>query len=358
MRALAVTSVAVMASPAITELTARAREIFRLVVEDYLETGVPVGSKVLAARGGINLSPASIRSVLSELEMLGLLAAKHTSAGRMPTEIGLRMFVDGIMQVAEPTLAERNAIEAQLGEPGPIEAALEATSALLSELSGAAGMVMVPQRDTRLAQMTLVPLDERRALAVLVGADGHVENRLLDLPPGSPASALQEASNFINARLSGRTLADAAQAMIAEIAAGRSHLDEASRNLVTRGLAIWSEDAQRRPVLIVRGQANLLDETALMDLERVRSLIDDLENKQSVAQLLDHARAAEATRIFIGAENPLFALSGSSVIAAPYRDREGKVVGVLGVIGPTRLNYARVVPMVDFTAHSLGKRIG
>lgn len=347
-----------MASPAITELTARARDIFRLVVEDYLETGVPVGSKVLAARGGINLSPASIRSVLSELEVLGLLAAPHTSAGRMPTDIGLRMFVDGIMQVAQPSEAERTAIEAQLGEPGPIEAALEATSSILSALSGAAGMVMVPQREARLAQMNLVQLDSRRALVVLVGADGHVENRLLDLAPGIPASALQEASNYINARLAGRTLSEAAQAMLAEIAAGRSHLDEASRALVERGLAIWSEDAQRRPVLIVRGQANLLDETALMDLERVRLLIDDLENKQSVAQLLESARTAEATRIFIGAENPLFALSGSSVIAAPYRDREGKVVGVLGVIGPTRLNYARVVPMVDFTAHSLGKRIG
>jgi len=347
-----------MASPPITELTNRAREIFRMVVEDYLDTGQPVGSKTLAGRGAINLSPASIRSVLSELELLGLLAAPHTSAGRMPTDIGLRLFVDGIMQVAQPSEAERTAIEAQLGEPGPIEQALEATSTILSALSGAAGMVMVPQRETRLAQMNLVPLDERRALAVLVGADGHVENRLLDLPPGVPAAALQQASNYINARLAGRTLPEAGQAMLAEIAAGRSQLDEASRALVARGLAVWSEDAQRRPVLIVRGQANLLDETALMDLERVRQLIDDLENKQSVAQLLEHARAAEATRIFIGAENPLFALSGSSVIAAPYRDREGRVVGVVGVIGPTRLNYARVVPMVDFTAHSLGKRIG
>jgi heat-inducible transcriptional repressor len=200
-----------MASPTISELTTRARDIFRLVVEDYLETGVPVGSKMLAARGGIGLSPASIRSVLSELEAFGLLASPHTSAGRMPTEIGLRLFVDGIMQVAEPTLAERSAIEAQLGEPGPIEQALEATSTILSALSGAAGMVMVPQRETRLAQMNLVQLDSQRALVVLVGADGNVENRLLDLAAGIPASALQEASNYINARLAGRTLAEAAR---------------------------------------------------------------------------------------------------------------------------------------------------
>lgn len=347
-----------MASPPITELTTRARDIFRLVVEDYLSSGLPVGSKTLAQRRDIELSPASIRTVLKDLEQLGLLAAPHTSAGRMPTEVGLRLFVDGMMQVAEPTAQERAAIEAQMAQPGPIEQALETTSALLSDLSGAAGMVMVPQREARLSQMNIVPLDAARALLVLVGEDGHVENRVLDLPLGTDSSALQQASNYVTARLAGRTLPEAVKAMEAEINSGRSALDEASRDLVERGVVTWSEDAARRKVLIVRGQANLLDETALGDIERIRSLIDDLENKQSIADLLDSAREANSARIFIGAENRLFALSGSSVIAAPYRDREGRVVGVLGVIGPTRLNYARVVPMVDFTAQSLGKRIG
>lgn len=351
-----------MASPPITELTLRAREIFRLVVEDYLASGLPVGSKTLAGRGDLNLSPASIRSVLADLEHLGLLAAPHTSAGRMPTETGLRLFVDGMMQVAEPSAQERAVIEAQLAAPGPIEQALEATSSILSDLSGAAGMVMVPQREVRVAQINIVPLDLARALVVLVDDAGHVENRLLDLQPGTGPAALQQASNYMNARLAGRTLREAVAAIEAEIRAGSTALDEASRDLVERGLVTWTEDAARRRVLIVRGQANLLDETALSDIERVRSLLDDLENKQSIADLLDSAREANATRIFIGAENRLFALSGSSVIAAPYRDREGRVVGVLGVIGPTRLNYARVVPMVDFTARSLerslGKRIG
>lgn len=347
----------------VTELSARARDIFRLVVEGYLANGQPVGSKTLAgARGddgaGLNLSPASIRSVLAELETLGLLAAPHTSAGRMPTESGLRLFVDGMMQVAQPTREERATIEQRLAAPGPIEAALEATSALLSDISGAAGMVMVPRREPRLAQLSLVPLSPTRALAVLVGEDGGVENRVLELGAPVSGSALEAAGNFITARLAGRTLAEAGAAMRAEIAAGQSQLDAASRDLVERGLAVWSEDAARRPVLIVRGAANLLDDSAIGDLERVRLLLDDLENKQSVAELLETARAAEATRIFIGAENRLFALSGSSVIASPYRDREGRVVGVLGVIGPTRLNYARVVPMVDFTARSLGRLIG
>jgi heat-inducible transcriptional repressor len=347
-----------MAPHPVTELSTRAREIFRLVVEGYLATGQPVGSKTLAGESGVNLSPASIRSVLAALETVGLLAAPHTSAGRMPTEHGLRLFVDGMMRVAEPSPEERQAIEQRLAAPGPIEAALEATSAILSDISGAAGMVMVPRREPRLAQLTLVALGPSRALAVLVGEDGGVENRVIDLAQPASPSALEQAGNYITARLAGRTLAEAAAAMRAELATGRTQLDSAARDLVERGLAIWSEDAARRPVLIVRGAANLLDESALGDIERVRQLLDDLENKQAVAELLDSAREAEATRIFIGSENRLFALSGSSVIASPYRDREGRVVGVVGVIGPTRLNYARVVPMVDFTARSLGKIIG
>ena len=365
-----------MSALPITDLTSRAREIFRLVVEGYLASGQPVGSKTLASMGAIgtglsgagagggpgsarNLSPASIRTVLHELEGLGLLGHPHTSAGRVPTDYGLRLFVDGMMQVAEPTAEERSAIERRLAQPGPVEAAL-----VLSDLSACAGLVMVPRQEPRLAQLTLVPLGPDRALAVLVGEDGAVENRVIDWPAPPAPGALEEASNYITAHLAGRTLAEAARAMQADIASGHSALDAASADLVQRGLAVWSEDgfpgsnSGRRPVLIVRGQANLLDEAALGDIERIRSLLDDLENKQSVAELLDRARQADATRIFIGAENSLFALSGSSVIASPYRNREGKVVGVVGVIGPTRLNYARVVPMVDFTAQSLGKIIG
>ncbi len=338
-------------------MTDRAREIFRRVVEGYMDNGQPVGSKTLSSDSGLNLSPASIRSVLADLESVGLLAAPHTSAGRLPTDIGLRLFVDGMMQVAEPTAEERAQIEQRLGEPGPVEQALEQASSVLSDLSGAAGMVMVPTREQQLAQFNLVDLGQGRALAVLVGEDGGVENRVLELGGVVSASALEAATNYITARLSGRTLSDAAAAMRQEIKTGQSQLDDASKDLVERGLAVWSEDTEERPVLIVRGASNLLDDAAMEDIDRVRSLLDDLENKQSVAALLDNAREAEATRIFIGSENRLFGLSGSSVIASPYRDREGRVVGVLGVIGPTRLNYARVVPMVDLTARSLGKLI-
>ncbi len=347
-----------MSGPPLTELNDRARAIFRLVVEGYLTTGQPVGSKTLAGASGLALSSATIRSVLADLERNGLLAAPHTSAGRMPTESGLRLFVDGMMQMTEPTREERAVIESRLSEPGPIEAALEATSAILSDLSACAGVVMVPKRESRITQLSLVPIAANRVLAVLVGTDGNVENRIVELSAPPRPGALEEASNYITAHLSGRTLAEAAKAMRENLSSGRSALDEASRDLVERGLAVWSTDATDRPVLIVRGQANLLDEAAIVDIERVRSLIDDLESKQSVSELLDMAREAQSARIFIGAENRLFALSGSSVIASPFRDRSGSVVGVVGVIGPTRLNYARVVPMVDFTAQSLGKLIG
>ncbi|MDA0820666.1 MAG: heat-inducible transcriptional repressor HrcA [Proteobacteria bacterium] len=346
-----------MSSSAISELTERAREIFRLVVEGYLESGQPVGSRTLAGDGALNLSSASIRAVLSDLEAHGLLSAPHRSAGRMPTENGLRLFVDGIMRVSEPTAEERAAIEGRLSDSGPIEQALEQASTILSDISGAAGMVMVPTPEAKLAQFNLVDLGKGRALAVLVSEDGSIENRVIELGDILSTHVIEQASNYITARLAGRTLADANEAIDAEIRAGKSQLGTASRNLVERGLAVLSEDAAQRPVLIVRGQANLLDDAAMQDIERVRSLIEDLESKQSVAELLESAREAEATRIFIGSENRLFALSGSSVIASPYRDREGRVVGVLGVIGPTRLNYARVIPMIDLTARSLGKLI-
>jgi len=335
----------------ITELTDRMREIFGLVVESYLERGNPVGSKILA--GSVNLSPASIRGVMQDLEERGLLSHPHTSAGRVPTESGLRLFVDGIMQTTAPDPRERAEIERQIARQQPIEDALAAASAALSGLSQAAGVVLAPKQEPRLKELTFVILDSRRALAVLVGADGSVENRIVPLEPGMSASALAEVSNFVNARLSGLTLAEAEARLRAEIRDRKEAIDSAAAELVASGLAAWTQDHARRPVLIVRGQANLIDETAAEDLERVRKLLDELEDRQEIARLLEGARDAPGCRIFIGSENRMFALSGSSVIAAPYRGSQGQVVGVVGVIGPTRLNYARVVPMVDFTAKAL-----
>ena len=339
-----------MAQP-IDELTDRMREIFGRVVEAYLQRGLPIGSKALA--GTVSLSPASIRGVMQELEERGLLTHPHTSAGRIPTETGLRLFVDGIMQAAAPNPSERRKIERQIVRDQPIEDALAAASAALSGLSQAAGVVLAPKRELRLKQLSFVPLSETRALAVLVGADGSVENRILSLESGMTAAALTEVSNFANARLSGLTLAEAEMRLRAEIRERKEAIDAAAAEMVASGLAAWSQDHARRPVLIVRGHAHLIDAHAAEDLDRVRKLLDELEEAQEIAQLLESARDAPGCRIFIGSENRMFALSGSSVIAAPYRGSQGEVVGVVGVIGPTRLNYARVVPMVDFTAKAL-----
>jgi heat-inducible transcriptional repressor len=337
----------------VLELTDRARDVFRIVVESYLGSGAPVGSRTISKLGQLSLSPASIRNVMQDLEELGLLAAPHTSAGRMPTETGLRLFVDGMMQAAEPTAQERAAIEARVGIGGPIEDALAAASATLSGLSSCAGLVLVPTREVRLRQFSFVPLSDRQALLVLVSEEGTIENRVIDLPRGMTTAALAEAGNFMTARLAGQTLAEARAAIEREILRERAALDQTAQELIRRGLASWATDNAQRPVLIVRGAANLIDETTAVDLDRVRQLLDEIEGKEEISRLLDSAREGAATKVFIGAENKLFALSGSSVIAAPYHGRDGHVVGVVGVIGPTRLNYARIVPMVDFTAQTL-----
>jgi heat-inducible transcriptional repressor len=344
-----------MQTPTVAELNERAREVFRQIVDAYLASGAPVGSRTLSRLGALGLSPASIRNVMQDLEELGLLAAPHTSAGRLPTQLGLRLFVDGMMQASEPNSDERAALEAGVLPGVALEDALSRTTAVLSGLSQCAGLVLVPRRELTIRQLSFVPLAPGRALAILVGVDGSVENRLVELPPGIEPIALEAAANYINARLSGLSLPQASERLASEIAHDRAMLDAMTRAAVETGLAAWSSDGAARPVLIVRGQANLV-ETAV-DLEKVRQLLDDLEDKQELIRLLDIARGAEATRIFIGAESQLFSLSGSSVIAAPYRGAGGQVIGVVGVIGPTRLNYARVIPMVDYTARTLSRLV-
>lgn len=294
---------------------------------------------------------------MQDLEEAGYLASPHTSAGRVPTESGLRLFVDGMMQSAEPSAEEQRAIESQISGEGPIEEALAAATLVLSGLSACAGIVLVPKRDAVLKAFSFARLSPSQVLAIMVGSDNSVENRLVSIDPAISESMLVEAANYISARLSGLTLSEALERLDSEIRAEKAELDVASQKLVRDGLAIWSLDANDRPVLIVRGQSNLIDDAAAADLDRVRQLLDELESKEEIARFVDSARDAQSTRIFIGSENNLFSLSGSSVIAAPYREAGGKVVGVVGVIGPTRLNYARIVPMVDFTAQALSRLI-
>ncbi|MCB1411683.1 MAG: heat-inducible transcriptional repressor HrcA [Xanthobacteraceae bacterium] len=346
----------------LAQLNERSREIFRQIVESYLATGEPVGSRNISRLIAVPLSPASVRNVMSDLEQLGLIYAPHTSAGRLPTELGLRFFVDALMQVGEISEAEQESIRHQLASVGraqTVEAALGEALTRLSGLTRAAAVVLTAKSNMRLKHIEFVRLEPSRALVVLVGEDGQVENRVLELSPGIPSSALTEASNFLNARIRGRTLAEARLELETAMAQSRSELDQLTQKVVAAGLANWSGGAGEDRQLIVRGHANLLEDLhALEDLERVRLLFDDLETKRGVIDLLGRAERGDGVRIFIGSENKLFSLSGSSTIVAPYSDGAGQIVGVLGVIGPTRLNYARVIPMVDYAARVVSRMLG
>ncbi|MGC1849197.1 MAG: heat-inducible transcriptional repressor HrcA [Pseudolabrys sp.] len=340
-------------------LNERSREIFRQIVESYLSTGEPVGSRNLSRLLPIALSPASVRNVMSDLEQLGLIYAPHTSAGRLPTELGLRFFVDALMQVGDLSEQDRRSIEAQVAGAGTsksLEAVLTEASQMLSGLTRSAGVVLTAKTNVRLKHVEFVRLEPERALAVMVAEDGQVENRVLNIPAGLPMSSLTEAGNFLNARIRGKTLAELRGEIEKAVAEGQAELDQLTQKVIATGLASWSGGESDERQLIVRGHANLLEDLhALEDLERVRSLFDALEAKRGVIDLLGRAERADGVRIFIGSENKLFSLSGSTTIIAPYRDSQGRIVGVIGVIGPTRLNYARVIPMVDYTARVVSR---
>lgn len=343
----------------ISELSERSRAVFSEIVTAYMETGGPVGSRTLSRRLDFGLSPASIRNVMADLEAAGLLFAPHTSAGRLPTEAGLRLFVDGLLEIGNLTEEERASIEGRCHQVGRnLESVLAEASDMLSGLSQCAGVVIAPKTEAALKHIEFVALGEERAIVVTVTEGGMVENRIVDLPAGLPPSALIEAGNYLNARLRGRTLTEARSEITGELEQKRAELDELSAKVVADGLAIWG-GGDERATLIVRGHSNLLDDVnAIEDLERIRRLFDDLENAEEVIKLLDLTHEAEGVRIFIGSENKLFSMSGSSLIVAPYSDSRQKVVGAIGVIGPTHLNYARIVPMVDYTARVIGRMMG
>jgi heat-inducible transcriptional repressor len=343
----------------IHELNDRSREILRQIVESYVQTGEPVGSRTLSRRLSHPLSPATIRNVMQDLEESGLLYAPHTSAGRLPTDAGLRLFVNGLLQVGQLTQDERESIEGQCAVAGrALPDVLGEATNVLSGLSRCAGVVVAPKSDRRLRHIEFVNIGPGRALVVMVSDNGMVENRVIDLPAGLPISALTEATNYLNARIAGRSLEDARGAVEREMAEQRAQIDELTGRLVAAGLATWAGSGQDG-MLIVRGHSNLLGEvTALEDLERVRRLFHALETKQGLLQLLDATQIGEGVQIFIGAENGLFGLAGCSMVVAPFVNGQERIVGAIGVIGPTRLNYARIVPLVDYTAKVVGRLLG
>ncbi|SKA05457.1 heat-inducible transcription repressor HrcA [Enhydrobacter aerosaccus] len=342
----------------VAELNERAREVLRLVVESYVETGEPVGSRALTRRITETLSPATIRNIMADLQDLGLLYAPHTSAGRLPTEAGLRLFVNGLLEVGNISEQERESIEARCAAVGrSMNEALEQATSLLSGLSRCASVVMAPKTEQPLKHIEFVNLGPGRALVVTVTQSGQVENRLIDTPPGMPASALAEASNYLNSRLSGRTFEEARRLILEDLRLKRAELDDLTARVIESGLATWA--GEPGGALIVRGQARLLEDiTAIADLERVRLLFDALERGESFARLLELANGAAGVQIFIGADNPMFANTGCSMVVAPFRDSQERILGAIGVIGPTRLNYARIIPLVDYTARTIGRMVG
>lgn len=337
----------------LSEIDSRSREIFRQIVESYLQTGEPVGSRTLSHDRRIAVSAATIRNVMADLTDLGLLHAPHVSAGRLPTELGLRLFVDSLLQIGDLSDEERRALDVA-GDEGA-GTVLEQAAAKLSGLTRTASLVVAPKSEAPLRHIEFVAASPGQALAILVFEDGRVENRVMKTPPGMPASALVAAGNYLSTRLRGRTIGETRDQILKEVETNKAALDEITSRLVSEGVAEIS--SAERVSLIVRGRGRLLEEAEAQDLERVRMLFDDLERKRDVIDVLNAARDGEGVKIFIGSENRLFSLSGSSVVAAPYRDAQANIVGVLGVIGPTRLNYARIIPIVEYAAEVVSRRI-
>ena len=343
-----------------SEMNDRSREVFRRVVEGYLSNGEPVGSRTLTRDFSEKVSAATIRNVMQDLEFMGLLNSPHVSAGRIPTQAGLRMFVDGLMEIEVPDDTDRQHIEATVSDgEQDVAGILDRVGSALSGVTQSASLVLAPKHEAPIKHIEFVSLGQDRALVVLVFADGHVENRVFEPPPGLTPSSLREAANFLNALIEGRTLSDLRTVIRTEIDARRQEIDTLSKSLVDSGLAVWDGDADQQERLIVRGRANLLEDVAeAEELERIRSLFDDLERKRDIEEFLSLTESGEGVRIFIGSENKLFSLSGSSLVVSPYMNADRKIVGAIGVIGPTRLNYGRIVPIVDYTAQLVGRMIG
>lgn len=341
------------------EMNDRSREVFRRVVEGYLESGDPVGSRTLTRTMSEKVSAATIRNVMQDLEYLGLLGSPHVSAGRIPTQRGLRMFVDGLLEVGDLNAQDRQKIDETLGSnTQDVGGMLDRISTALSGVTRGASLVLAPKHEAPIKHVEFVSLGHDRALVVLVFADGHVENRIFTPPAGQTPSSMREAANFLNALIEGKTLSDLQNAIRREIESRRQEIDGLAHALVESGLAVWAGEGEAPERLIVRGRANLLhgaggDE----ELDRIRTLFDDLERKKDIAEFLDLTQQGEGVRIFIGSENKLFSLSGSSLVVSPYMNADRKIIGAVGVIGPTRLNYGRIVPIVDYTAQLVGRMI-
>ena len=353
------TPITMTSQPILSDMNDRTREVFRRVVEGYLNSGEPVGSRTLTRTLSEKVSAATVRNVMQDLEYLGLLDSPHISAGRIPTQAGLRMFVDSLLEVGQVAPEDQEKIDATLGtNDQDVASLLDDVGAALSVITRGASVVLSPKREAAIRHIEFVSLGADRALVVLVFADGQVENRIFIPPPGQTPSSMREAANFLNAMAEGRTLSELRARMVSEIANRRQEIDSLAREMVESGLALWENAGEPSERLIVRGRSNLIGEAAdQLEIDRIRVLFDDLERKRDIAEFLNLTEAGDGVRIFIGSENKLFSLSGSSLVVSPYMNADRKIIGAVGVIGPTRLNYGRIVPIVDYTAQLVGRLV-
>ena len=343
----------------IQEMNERSKIVFRNLVDSYIETGEPVGSQTLANTLAVEISPATIRNVMQDLEVLGLLDSPHVSSGRIPTQQGLRLFVDTLLEIGEVSNKEQEIIDYSIKEdPKNLSNILTRAGSVLSGLTKSASLVLAPKIEAPIKHIEFVSLSPERALAVLVTADGMVENRVFEPPLGQTQSDFREAANFMNAYAKGLTLSELREVMEREVSKRKLEIDKIAAQLVKDGLAVWDGKDTDNSRLIVRGRANLIDgTTAEDDFEKIRELFDDLERKQDIANFINLTEKGEGVRVFIGSENKLFSLSGSSLVISPYMNSEHKIIGAVGVIGPTRLNYGKIVPIVDYTAQLVGRTL-
>jgi heat-inducible transcriptional repressor len=336
------------------ELDERARTVFRHIVESFMADGSPVGSRTISR--SVSVSPATIRNVMSDLEFLGLLQAPHTSAGRLPTDLGLRYFVDGILEKGSLSATERAALDQECSDSNlSSDALFEKASAALSGLSASAGLVVAPkQSDKAIHHIEFISLAPQKTLVVLVSADGAVENRILEHSMGVTADMLRQAGQFLSEKLHGRTLSQMSESILLEIKERQSELAPLITQVVKSGLATQLDDGR----LIVRGLSQLVHNTqAEQDLDRVRALMEQLESQETAAKLLNSASDADGVKIYIGSENSIFEGSGTSLVLSPYHDADHKIIGAIGVIGPTNLNYAKIIPSVNYMAEILSRRL-
>jgi heat-inducible transcriptional repressor len=331
------------------DLSRRDRKILHAVVTEYLQGGEAVGSRTVTRRHDLGLSPATVRNVMADLEEMGLLEQRHTSAGRVPTPSGLRFFIDSLLKVRGLTPREKDEIRERVTAPSPDEVVQKA-SRLLSDLTHHAAVILAPDPDQqRLERIEFIPLRDGKLIAVLVTTDGRIENRLLleDID----ASRLDRIHNYLNQLLSGMTIDDVRDRVIREIAEDKNKYDEAVAMALRLGHAVFVSQPERSPPVVVAGQANLIDD---VQPDRMRDLLRTLEDKETLVRLLDRTRHAEGLQVFLGAETAMQALSASSVVAMSYGPEETPI-GALAVIGPMRMNYGKVMSVVDFTADTVSQ---